>query len=356
MRRLKLLIVTVILIMVSSCSSPSDPPPAKKIIREYTWTADTLQYENAYQTLLGNIWGDSGDNIYLSGHSTRTAGCLWRYNGVEWRNINLNDYEGIGSYSLNQIDGSSSDNIWVVGRQSDMVSPSPPTYVDYNLVIRFDGQKWIEEKIRIDEVAYCVKVISRNDVWVGGWNGVVYHYQDDKWALDTIKVEENEILVLENIVHCKNQLYLSAVLRDKTSQRGKEIQLYKYQSDKWEKIKSYKKPIDSTNWDYSLSVGKDGEMYTGGNGIYRYNSGNWEKLYDTPTTYTNKILADNNGNILATSYTSLIHYNGVDWLKIPFFEEKQIPLVNVWMDSDEIFVTGYIFHEGKDKTVIYHGK
>jgi hypothetical protein len=38
--------------------------------RTYSWTADTLGYPGAYQTLMTDIWGSSHNDVYVVGHSS----------------------------------------------------------------------------------------------------------------------------------------------------------------------------------------------------------------------------------------------------------------------------------------------
>lgn len=354
MRTIKIISLLFVVSLITSCSSPSDPPEVKKSIREYTWRADTISYNNRFQTLLGNIWGSSDTDIYINGHCSSSRGNMWHYNGEKWEAIHILEYIGSRPMSFLSIDGSSEDNIWAVGQQTP--NPVPYPVEPYkNFIVRFDGTVWKEEPVRVNEWSLGVKVFDKDDVWVTSTNGVVYHYDGDIWSFDTLKAKEGHPFSLGRIIKYQEDLYMSGVVYNKKMSSEEEIHLYRLENGEWKLVNSYLF-TGNTIWSTGLSMGEDGNLYTGGTGIFRYDGNNWIKLYDTPMTSTSKVVADKNSNILATSYTSLIHYNGTDWAKISYFEELDKPILNIWMDEDEVFVIGYLVHDGKDKTVIYHGK
>ncbi|MBM4172679.1 MAG: hypothetical protein FJ214_12475, partial [Ignavibacteria bacterium] len=70
MKKIILPIITITaLIFTNSCNSPTEPEPIYKDPLTMTWTVDTLEYPDAFQTTLSSIWGSSPNDVYAVGHS-----------------------------------------------------------------------------------------------------------------------------------------------------------------------------------------------------------------------------------------------------------------------------------------------
>lgn len=67
--------------------------------------------------------------------------------------------------------GSSEDDVWAV------------LGTGLNTLWHFDGQSWTPWSIRVSPSLYSIYGFAKNDVWMGGNDGKIYHFNGNSWSL-----------------------------------------------------------------------------------------------------------------------------------------------------------------------------
>lgn len=131
----KIFLLAILLISLTafvSCSQSNEPkPPEHKDPREMTWTADTLNYPGALQTLMGSIWASSPNDVHVVGYCDESEGSYWHFNGNEWECINLFNYIDRGALSLQKVWGFAANDFWIVGEIG--------IFEDESLILHYDA-------------------------------------------------------------------------------------------------------------------------------------------------------------------------------------------------------------------------
>ena len=355
-----LLLAVLLIVCVSSCRKNPIVPPTPKDPRTYTWTIDTLDYPGSAQTIMQSIWGSSPNDVYVVGHNDGGYGKMYHFDGKAWTPVVLYfpDRWGNAAIDLRDIYGFASNDIWAVGeRILDNPNP-PPNFLDSSLVIHFDGMQWSE--VMLPRRRYLERVwgISPKDIWMGGTNGTMYHYDGSAVKPDSVPFPVSSgVEPVYSFVSfggsASEGTYALAYTPDLRHY------LFSHQSGTWIVVDSFFYYYKSMVW---FSPG--GTMYITGSGVYKRIGIQWESLgLDGILSLAICGTDDNNLFVLAffndgsTIYGTVYHYNGSDW-----FEFKQLRLYNgryggIWTDGKEVFVVGSILYtDFPQKTIILHGK
>ncbi|KAB2846769.1 MAG: hypothetical protein F9K45_01165 [Melioribacteraceae bacterium] len=361
MKRLTIILITVVLAFNFSCKDSGTGPEEKKSVRDYTWTTDTLT-NGASQTLMSSIWASSSKDIYICGHNSRNSGFLWHYNGNKWIDVDIFGSIQLGPVKLNSVHGISSDNVWAVGSRVSTNPTPPPNFVYQSFIIRFDGVKWKEENVKTKSAVYSVYANAENDVWACGEDGIVYHFNGNRWDIDTVAPPfEGSQFKLNNI----------SVYKDKPYAMGNTQDLVKFQdvyyffslvNNEWVLLDSMR--TDASNINFKWGVGRLysapwGKLYSSGWGIFEFTGNTWNKIIpffdiNNPVRWMD---GTNEKNIiLAGDFGKSYHWNGTDLYKLTALEDEGILYTGVWMDENETFIIGYTTTGFPDKTIVWHGK
>ncbi len=180
--------IAAILFTESGCRrNPVAPTPPKDPCT-YTWTIDTLSYLGSAQTIMQSIWGSSPKDVYVVGHNDTGDGKMYHFDGKTWTPVTLYfpDRWGNAAIDLGDIYGFAPNDIWAVGQRVLSNPNPPPNFLDSSLVIHFDGIQWNEVMLPRKRLLNRVGGSSPNDIWMGGINGTLYHYDGSKVKPDSV--------------------------------------------------------------------------------------------------------------------------------------------------------------------------
>ena len=363
MKKIIYLLTVAVLALNFSCKDNSTDPEEIKSVRDFSWTADTLTVPESSQTLMRSIWASSPINVYVCGHNSSNRGQLWRYGGTKWNDLHDNVFETveIGAVSINNVHGSSANNVWAVGSR-DKTNPAPPPNSLYSsFIIQYDGTKWIEHKVNTKSAIYGIYVNSPNDVWACGFDGITYHYDGTKWDVDTVKITltQNEKFSIYSIAKINTQVYCIG-LKSESLTINRTYYFYKRENNKWLEIDSftlnYSGPAEYKWGVKDLFVSTNKELYSTGYGLYKLNNNLWERIYLTqiPITWMSDI--GNNDILLTGEFGEIYHYNRTDWKKLDQFDNENFVHSASWRDKKEAFIVTQDFSGFPQKTIIWHGK
>lgn len=355
-------ILIAIFLIIQGCksnnSSTVQPEPSKDP-RTYTWTADTLAFQDNYQTLMYDIWGSSPNDVYVDGHSSTNDGVLWHYDGNKWESLQLRASQGgqiTGAFDLRAIYGFSSFNIYAVGAKLRINPSPPPSIIDSSLIIHYDGSVWSEVTIVRAKKITDIQGGSANDIWAGGRNNTLYHYDGAKWGRDsiTIYVPANQSFHIESINSGNSGTYLIGY-RSFPGGSGQVYYFFKRNNSVWTKLDSSSNV--SQKFGDKLFRSSLGSLYSNGKGgVYKYNGSSWENIFQSSYPILS-MWGSSDENIFVVSFGGRVyHYNGGDWKQIERLNLPQIDYWAVWTDGTEAFVVGHIFDTPSQKTIVWHGK
>jgi len=110
------------------------------------------------------VWGTSADDLYIASRiGSCRAGSVVHYDGQAWTTT-LETNHG-----LTGIWGTSNEDIFTVGAYQDTI-------------YHFDGQDWINHHLPVNEHILALHGRAPDDVYAGGANGAVLHYDGTTWT------------------------------------------------------------------------------------------------------------------------------------------------------------------------------
>jgi hypothetical protein len=347
MSRLSTLFIFTLIFLQMSCKKGPTEFEFKNP-REYTWTIDTVAYPGSMQTFMQSIWGSSPKDVYMAGHNSSAFGNVYHYDGSSWQAVST----PFKILSLSSVFGFGRDDVWAVGDKSAYPDPVHPA-----VVIRYNGTNWYE--VPVGNVPYleCVWGSSSSDVWMGGWDGVLLHYDGNSVSADSVpmfiaknasptwgfytgaSLSANEAYVILSAVPIAGQGYWGYT--------------FKHQDDKWALVDSVNPLTIGSLW-----ASPWGKLYRAASGVDVLQGGKWNKLFYAPSLFGVWGASENNLFAVGASRRDeptgdIYHWDGNDAYLFENLPTKGTVFERVWTDGSEVFVVGT---DGLSKTYVFHGR
>lgn len=357
---IRMLFITIIIstMCVISCKKSTEPVEVINDPRQYTWTADTLEYPGSSQTIMTSIWGSSSRNVYTVGHNSLSYGVMWHFNGTQWSDIHLHTTQGgniQGAIDLAGIHGFSTNEVWAVGEHLYSNPNPPPNFLDSSLIIHYDGSTWQEMPIIKQQGLETIWGDSPNRMWAGGHFGSLYKYDGLSWQPDTIHYSFPPHRFLNILSIAGNEtsgFYM--VINIFLENELEYFYLFQYENNKWVARDSTKYYIDSYT---RLWMSPSGKLYAGGNALRVWNGSSWSIILG-PLSVIN-VFGTDDENIFVAALTfeggKIFHYNGKDWYDIPELTSPGVFFSDTWSDGQEAFAVGHTL-DFPQKTVVFRGR
>lgn len=304
-----------------------------------------------------SIWGSSPSDVYTCGHisgSRNGLGDAWHYNGETWE---ANDYSKNLEFrgSLRDIHGISEDNVWMVGYKSTLDNHSNEIEVPY--IIQYNGNSWIKHDVDTKSAAYAVHAVSKNEIWVSGYDGIVYHYKNNVWELDTIKtpLSEDDFFIVNSLEIYEGDIYTTGYKRTSGSTYT-QYYFFKKENDLWKELDAFN--TENSNYRFGhrlIAISPNKLLSYGSGGIYIWNENQWETYFSTTYAITHIFALGENNIIAVGSFGTKYHYNGSDWQELTKIKYLDI-YTGVWANKDEAFIIGHTQVGNAQKTIVLHGK
>ncbi|NHZ66674.1 hypothetical protein [Massilia genomosp. 1] len=159
-----------------------------------------------------------GNHLYvcgLSGQVYRREGGIWKHfdenllrpvidfaQRIERINSgDMSDFDSLfdDALALNDVNGIDESDIYTVG--------------DSGKIFHFDGKDWSQVECGIDEILLCIKCVSRDEVWICGYNGALLKGNWKKGFVDVSGVDDNDVYssveVFKDVVYLASETGLS---------------------------------------------------------------------------------------------------------------------------------------------------
>lgn len=361
---------TIFLLLIAttfacSCENSNEPKEDEvKNPREFTWTADTLFYPGSSQTEMDDIWASSPRNIYLCGHNSAFMATLWHYQGAEWNRVDLFSHIESGPHILNEIHGfpgPENYGVWVAGER---VVPTDEGQLRgrKTMILYNDGQTWQEMDIKLDGRILSVHGDRFDNVWFGGDNGRVFHWDGTNWTSDVISISGFEGLEYEiNKVRVfEGETFLQVRVEDDANHRITYFFMRGIIGG-WEILDEMQTQIGNTtyHWGRSEIYSTDwGSIYSCHWQFYEWTN-QWDLLIDESNfrSSIDDIMGSSSTSIFLVGWGGLAtHWNGVNLVTISVLDDVNMTYKGVWCFKDEAFIFGYKNTGDGEKTIIYHGQ
>ncbi|HSH52763.1 MAG TPA: hypothetical protein VK982_13645 [Bacteroidales bacterium] len=337
-----LFLLTVLLTIIFinlSCEdnpvTPNEPPPGR---RDYTWEVDTLDilFNN-----LDKLWGSSANDVWAIGSGGSVIDFVWHYGGSTWSSYGKSVW--VVPYGIN---GFNRSDLWIGGQDG--------------IISHFDGNKW-EKVYQIENPGYYdfygitdFAGNSSNDMYAIGFAdsanvrlSLVYHFDGNSW----MKINSSGINISLNRIRkeeAKDRYYINGFIFDNLGEDSNAAVLF--ENDKFNLID---KERYSTA---SITVQKIGEYVymTKEQEIYRLNGTDRTLIYKVnDSNFGLQSYGRNEKDIFLRMFDGVAHYNGTNHEYLFRFEgNKSIRDIAVF--ESDIFVL--INDDDNNVNLIYHGK
>jgi len=309
----------------------------------YEWEIDTIHAPDAFQVLMGSVWGTDENNVWVVGHSDLTKYQVWHWDGIKWENRHLS-FPG-HPHSLAKIYGFSENDIWAVGEDIK----SYPNTIPQSFIIHYDGADWavIEDII----APQCLSLWGSDplNVFVGCDSGVVLYYNGNNWTTQTT-------MTLSRIYSIQGfnsrQVYAAGYAIDQSPHDSTFYYFFEYDGTTWEVLNTFVDyPFAPPGlFGYRLWASPEGNLYSiGDDGLYLWQSNSWRRLREE------KFLAMNgtgwNNIFLGGLRNHLLHFNGNDWFLSEQFLDDSRWISAIWCNATNVFVISRVINQ----SFIYRG-
>jgi hypothetical protein len=320
-----------------------------------TWTADTIAYPGSMQTLLTSMCVSSPNDVWIAGHNEINHGKIYHYNGANWTEFYPLGEIPISAWSIKKVMGLDYHNVWMVGDRR--------AYTRKDLIINWNGTKWIEHNLNIQVRPISLYVNRYNDVWVGCDSAVVLHYDGIRWEKDklTLNIPQGSEYFINGIILKDNTVYLNIAVYDINGHRY-IFYFVKGGMKNWAVLDSMeqKNPQSVIKWgNRGLTLGKKGNIYSYGDwGLWIYNNDVWQRTIPINYTMLNIYELNENYKIAVGVYGMVWFYDGASWKQINKFytPDGDLYVSDVWTDGKEIIILSSTSNQFPQKTIVWRGK
>jgi hypothetical protein len=349
-----MIILSFIVVQMSCKNGPTEPE--FKNPREYAWTIDTLAYPGSIQTAMFSIWASSATDVYTVGHNDGGYGKMYHYDGDAWKSVD----PALGIGTLAQVFGFGRDDVWAVGERIRHNPTPPPTFLDSNLAIRFNGSKWEKIQLSLGRRLLSIWGSSSTDVWMGGLHAALFHYNGVSAQKDSlpfsIPTEQETPYGIYSIAGNSREnvcLLLYAPLPNGFSRNY----LFQRQAGRWI-------VVDSTFGSFSrIWMSPAGKLYSVGYGTYVREAGKWTQILNTEFE-SSAIYGPGDDDLFVVGWQQsaggmrgrVLHYNGVNWFDFGALSLDNVVYSGIWTDGREVFIVGGTISGYPQKTIILHGR
>ncbi|MFQ6610964.1 MAG: hypothetical protein ACE5D7_09240 [Fidelibacterota bacterium] len=333
-----LIFFTIITLQCKKNPTPP-PPPGFTPPENLTWVVDTLAERRAIQTYIQTMWGSSADNIYISGYGI-TSMTDRRWDGNNWMYSKIHVQQGgtiKGSYDITEIWGLDENNIWAVGSFSNLNPSPPPNFIEWGMLIYFDGMEWRDLNLgRESPRLNSVWGRDLNEIWAVGDSGSYYTLKNDSIIYGRLNFDGQMVTVGGD----QNDVFIMGARWPDTG----VITNFCYHETglNWEKIAEYQNGNEPRFGVSDIYSPADGVIYSVGDALFKWDNNAWVKILDEGLYFYAISGVSENYIWVVGTRGLIIHWDGTAWnhISLPPGVPRDIELTDVWTDGFETFICG----------------
>ncbi|MFA7419899.1 MAG: hypothetical protein WCZ90_09450 [Melioribacteraceae bacterium] len=360
MKKAFIAFIAVAAILLETCTNNGTEPEERKIKSplDMTWTYEVLSPTIGSQLMMSSIYGSSYKDIWICGHSSVNQGSLWHYDGSKWTNIDPLIGNEYGPVSVINLFGFSSTNIWLVGNRTIGSGQNERLKC---LALNYNGTRWVDQKIETIGRLFPIYGDNPTNIWAGGSEGLITHFNGTEWIADTIKLKgvNPKRFGLASIIVYNGKPVIMA--KENDGVRGINTFYITGDIDNWKVIDSNKVVQEQkyTCGDRGMLLSKTNRLFSfGAYGIWEWINSRWTEVF-YGYFYIGGLCAVNDNYMIGAGNRSFaVFYNGSTWTQIPQIKNitENVQFEAVWTDGTEVFIVGYSTDGFPNKTYIWHGK
>ncbi len=346
---MKKILLLLSLLVYLSCNSNPISPEYVKDPRDYTWTIDTIKYEDTtiIQSLLSSIWGSSETDVYAVGH-TDSGDKIMHYNGSLWEEVNIRKY-GIVATKIEAVTGFSNYDVWVSGQTQIFTGQKPNLW---GSAFHFNGTKWELFNIQAETFFIGIWGGDPNNIWLSGDWGIVAHYDGISLTPDTIKIavgSDSNFFVYQIVEH--NNVIHSVSFKYPYYYWHKKI------NNDWVVIDSFYAKGGNYKWGAHFLKTTNNKLFSFGfEGLWELNGNQWVKMFSVLSSLSG-VTEYYMDRYIATEYFGKVYHYSNNNLELIKDFGSGFELADVWANNKECFIVANIAGGGiASKTVVLHGK
>jgi len=305
---------------------------------------------------MSSIWATSPTDVYAVGHNDGGYGQMYHYDGHAWKSVD----PALGIGSLACVFGFDRNDVWAVGERIVYNPTPPPTLLDSSLAIRLNGTKWEKIQLRPDRRLLSIWGSASNDVWMGGLNAALFHYNGVSVQRDSlpmfIPTGQGPPYGIYSITgNSRENVYL--LLYAPLANGFSRNYLFERQAGRWV-------VVDSTFGSFSrIWMSPAGKLYSVGYGTYVREAGKWTQILNTEFE-SSAIYGPGDDDLFVVGWQQspggmrgrVLHYNGVNWFDFGALSLDNVVYSGIWTDGREVFIVGGTITGYPQKTIVLHGR
>lgn len=348
--------LTICLSFLASCkNAPIEPEQIYKPgRRDYDWKTDSLYMP---MNVLQAIWGSSPDDVWAVGPGGDYDDKLQHYDGNKWTPYTI---DGGSPCNGQALFGFSRNDVWMGGSDG--------------IIAHFNGSKWTKafqygitsytQMVQImniwgnrpDDIYACGSIIYKNNAWEPeAVRGLVLHYDGNKWT-EVCKGEYNYQFL--RIRTTQDKVFILGYSLEGKGGDLDKIAFYELSGNKLIELGNFLTGnVTFANFD----LFGDTPLFWVGREVYRYKTGKIADMtgfskflsINEPNFYYN-IFGRSEKDMFIVNTVTLSHYNGDDVRPLVVFPRTQIFLSGPMIFENDVFLMYYDY--ATKQNMVLHGK
>ncbi|MEW6654378.1 MAG: hypothetical protein AB1394_13080 [Bacteroidota bacterium] len=334
------ILLTALLTTFSCKESITEPePPAGR--RDYVWKVDTLAIP--FMTF-NRIWGSDTNDVWIVGPGGDLDKTIYHYDGKAWKKYGISR-----PFSPLSVWGFGKNNVWFGGREGKIWHYDGSTLHE-NKLFETTQEKYIGfQEIWGD---------SPTNIYAVGYSGddenrtaVIAHYNGLKWGLtDFTELKKYTFLRIRKAGTNSNNYYLFGIKDE--PQTGDLLSIWEYGGGT--KIKLIYEGRDNLSSGAFIQIIDNQLYHTIGNTINNYLGGRFKEVLQVKVpNFGTQIFGRNKNDILLRMTDGIAHYNGND-IEYLYRFNRRTSITDAFLFENEVFFLAFDLTNGND--LIFHGK
>jgi len=288
---------------------------------------------------------------------------MFHFNGNAWNPVELEETRGGSTintpYHLEDVYGFSSNDIWAVGNHRELIyTDSTREKKLSSLVIHYNGVEWVESDTIPDKEIMSLGGRSGDDFWVGGLNGILYHYNGSSFEFfpHPLVINPEWFHYINDIVSDADGNAYALLQVPGGGSITPIVYLLKFEVGEWRVFDS----APNDNWT-RLWMSPSNTLYAvGANHVDRWDGGVRTTMLDSTIFYSVFGTDDNDFFVAGRNsphdfQAAVWHFNGSEFRRLNIPKLDGAVTGGIWTDGDEVFIVTSLIDSSPQTSAVLHG-